>query len=43
MLKNACNIRIKLFCTVSKIGRAEWDNMQAGFAAWRSNEMAIKN
>ncbi len=33
---------IKLFCTVSKIERAEWGNIQGRFAAWRSSAMAMK-
>ncbi len=42
MLENVCNIAIELFRTVSKIGHAEWVNIQARFVAWRTNAMAIK-
>ncbi len=40
-LETLCNITIKLFCVVSKIGHAEGGTVHASFAAWRSSALAI--
>ncbi len=38
-----CNITIKLFRDVSKIGHADRGHIHARFAAWRSRAMSIKS
>ncbi len=40
--RNLCDIAIKLFCTLSKIGHAEGFIFKRVFSAWRSNAMAIE-